>query len=377
MQQRASLCVDFCHILHRMNTKIATVLLIVMATASGFGQQAQNPFPQTAARLAASSKGRLKAAFVISEGAVMIDFAGPWEVFQDVMVEGRGPKMEDLHVFDLYTVSDSRKPIRVSDGMQIVPDYTFEDAPKPDIVVVPAQGGHSTQMLDWLRQMAKQSDVVMSVCNGAFKLADAGLLDGKMATAHHSAYGYFQKTYPKVMVQRNVRYVQSDPVVFTAGGLSSGIDLALHIVELAFGRDVAEQTAMDMEYEGHGWKGDGKSSVAYWIGKPASNPSDKYGSGVFGNWQGKLVTADVSAQVAVHLWPDKSGNPMGTVDSIDEDMYGMAVEKLTFAKPNIAFGVAMTGGEFSGKLNAQETEIAGTWMQNGKSVPLLLERASK
>lgn len=192
----------------------------------------------------------LPVAFVLTQGSTMIDFAGPWEVFQDVMLtEGGGMR----HPFRLYTVSDSRSPIRASGGMQILPDYAFEDAPPPKIVVVPAQRG-APQVADWLRRTRKDADVVMSVCTGAFQLAEAGLLDGKPATTHHDYLDRFATRFPNVKLQRGLRFVRSDDVVYTAGGLSSGIDLALHIVERYFGRAVAEQTAIYMEYQGNGWK---------------------------------------------------------------------------------------------------------------------------
>src|ERR1700685_588685 len=82
----------------------------------GLFQQTQESIPQTAGTLAASAKGRIKVAFVLTNNAVMIDFAGPWEVFQDVMIPSRGTQMHDMHVFDLYTVSDTTKPIHTSDG---------------------------------------------------------------------------------------------------------------------------------------------------------------------------------------------------------------------------------------------------------------------
>jgi transcriptional regulator GlxA family with amidase domain len=197
-----------------------------------------------------AQNGDIPVAFVITQGATMIDFAGPWEVFQDVMLtEGGGMR----HPFRLYTVSDSRTPIRASGGMQIVPDYTFEDAPPPKVVVIPAQRG-APQLADWLRRTRKTADVVMSVCTGAFHLGDAGLLDGKPATTHHDFLDRFASRFPTVKLQRGLRFVKTDDVVYTAGGLSSGIDLALHIVEKYYGRAVAEQTAVYMEYQGQGWK---------------------------------------------------------------------------------------------------------------------------
>ena len=79
-------------------------------------------------------KGQIPVAFLISDGAVVIDFCGPWEVFQDVMI----PRSEEMP-FRLYTVAETKKPIRTSGGMQIVPDYTIQNAPPPKVIVIPAQ----------------------------------------------------------------------------------------------------------------------------------------------------------------------------------------------------------------------------------------------
>jgi transcriptional regulator GlxA family with amidase domain len=207
-------------------------------------------------------KGTIPVAFVITDDAVTIDFAGPWEVFKDVFLKDRGKTLAEQAAFRLYTVSDSREPVKTSGGMRIVPDYTFDDAPQAAIVVVPAQSGRSPKMLEWIRKMTTQSDVVMSVCTGAYVLGDAGVLKGKKATTHHLYYDEFHKTFPDVLLQKDKRFVQSDPVIFTAGGLSSGIDLALHIVELYFGPSSAEETAKILEYKGTDWKGDGTTSAS-------------------------------------------------------------------------------------------------------------------
>jgi transcriptional regulator GlxA family with amidase domain len=207
-------------------------------------------------------KGTIPVAFVITDDAVTIDFAGPWEVFKDVFLKDRGKTLAEQAAFRLYTVSDSREPVKTSGGMRIVPDYTFDDAPRPAIVVVPAQSGRSPKMLEWIRKMTTQSDVVMSVCTGAYVLGDAGVLKGKKATTHHLYYDEFQQTFPDVLLQKGKRFVQSDSVIFTAGGLSSGIDLALHVVELYFGPSSAEETAKILEYKGTDWKGDGSTSAS-------------------------------------------------------------------------------------------------------------------
>lgn len=182
----------------------------------------------------------LKVAFVITENANVMDMAGPWEVFRDAKINGRAG-------FELFTVSESTVPLTMSGGLRAIPEFTFVNAPHPDVVVVGAQQG-SPGLRKWLQDRAKDSRVVMSVCTGAFKLAEAGLLDGKKATTHHDFWKEFAEKFPEVELQRGDRFVQSGDVIYTAGGLTSGIDLALHIVEKFFGRDVADQTATYLEY---------------------------------------------------------------------------------------------------------------------------------
>jgi transcriptional regulator GlxA family with amidase domain len=213
------------------------------------------PLPLLAATpgFKAPPRDRLKVAVVMTEGATMIDFAGPWEVFQDVHVPGRGESMEEMMPFELFTVGAARTPIKASGGMTVVPDYTFGDAPAADIVVLGAQKG-GPALSGWLKKAHDRNAVIMSVCTGAFLLADAGLLDGREATTHHHAYDLLVQQHPKVKVVRSKRWVQSGPRTFTSGGLSSGIDLALHLVALYFGDAVAEKTADHMEYHGTGWR---------------------------------------------------------------------------------------------------------------------------
>jgi putative intracellular protease/amidase/YHS domain-containing protein len=193
------------------------------------------------------SQGSIPVAFLISEGAQVIDFTGPWEVFQDVMVPGKKDQ-----AFRLYTVSESGSPIHASGGLKIVPDYTFENAPAPKVIVIPAQSRPSEATLEWIRKSTQSTDVTMSVCTGAFVLARTGLLSGKAATTFHGAFDPFANQFPDVHLKRGARFVE-DGNLATAGGLSSGIDLALRVVERYFGRDIAQKTAYDMEYQGVGW----------------------------------------------------------------------------------------------------------------------------
>jgi transcriptional regulator GlxA family with amidase domain len=216
---------------------------------------AANVQPSAVKPLTPPREGVIPVAFIISDGAVVIDFCGPWEVFQDTNKPGTREAL-----FQLYTVAETTKPIRASAGLQIVPDYTFENAPAPKLAVIPAQRGQTPAMLDYIRRITKGTDLTMSICTGMKVLANTGLLSGKAATTHHGAYTAFAAAYPDVQIKRGARFVE-DGNLASSGGLSSGIDLALHVVERYFGREVATASAYQMEYQGQGWKDANSNSV--------------------------------------------------------------------------------------------------------------------
>ena len=230
---------------------IAALTFFILCQMAANAAPPANP-PETASLHPSAT---IPVAFVVSDGAVVIDFGGPWEVFRQVMIPGH-----DQHPFQLYTVSDKTAPITAGGGLKIVPDYTFANAPAPKVIVIPAQHEPSQAMLDWIRDQTRNSDITMSVCTGAFVLAKTGLLDGKSATPFHGAVGPLAMMFPKIALKRGARFVENGNLA-TAGGLSSGIDLALRVVERYYGRDVATKTAYNLEYQGEGWKNPDSNSV--------------------------------------------------------------------------------------------------------------------
>jgi len=204
------------------------------------------------------ASGTINVAFIVSEGTDVMDVAGPWEAFSSTMYNSKGKvwHAEDgddmIMPFNLYTVSDSLKPVGAG-GLIITPNYTFENAPKPQVIVIPAQAGRSEVQRAWLLANSKTADVTMSVCTGASMLAKYGLLDGQTATTHHAYAQQMQKNYPAVHFVSGTRFVENGKVA-TAGGLTSGIDLALHVIERYYGREMAEATADYLEYKGELWK---------------------------------------------------------------------------------------------------------------------------
>jgi transcriptional regulator GlxA family with amidase domain len=192
-----------------------------------------------------------RVAILLDDGATVIDFAGPWEAFQDAGVA-------NVPGFELFTVAPSAAPLRASAGLQIVPDYTLDTAPQPNVVVIPAQGGGrqvaptTEAKIAWLRHVQANADVVMSICTGAFLLARTGLIDGLFSTTHHDFYDQFAQAFPHVHLVRGRRFVDNGKFV-SGGGLTSGVDAALHIIARYYGVDAARRSAAYMEHDGEGW----------------------------------------------------------------------------------------------------------------------------
>jgi transcriptional regulator GlxA family with amidase domain len=96
----------------------------------------------------------------------------------------------------------------------------------------------------------------MSVCTGALALGDVEMLKGSKTTTHHLNYDEFHTASPEVLLRQDKPFAETDAVILTAGGLNSGINHALNVVQLQGGADLAEETAKLLEPEGTGWKCD-------------------------------------------------------------------------------------------------------------------------
>ena len=186
----------------------------------------------------ASNEEQMNVAILVFDGVQIIDYTGPYEVFA-----GAG--------FNVYTVAKTRDAITTVYGMVVTPAYTFDEHPEPDIVLVP--GGEvlpvqsDPTVQDWLRSNAENAGTVISVCNGAFILAKAGLLRGLKATTTRDLVSGLASAAPDIEAVHNQRWVDNGKII-TTGGLSAGIDGALHVVSKIRGRAFAERLATGLEY---------------------------------------------------------------------------------------------------------------------------------
>ncbi len=188
---------------------------------------------------------KLNVAVLIYDGVYVLDFTGPIEVFTDTFLE------RNASAFNVFTIAEKPELIKAHSGMQVIPDFTFENSPKIDIFIIPGGNPSLTNDNDKLNkiliQKIEESKFTMSVCTGAFILAKTGKLNGLEATTWHGAIDLLKDKYPKIKVVKS-RWTDNGKILTTAG-VSAGIDGSLYLVSKIFGKKIADNTAKYMDYE--------------------------------------------------------------------------------------------------------------------------------
>jgi transcriptional regulator GlxA family with amidase domain len=181
----------------------------------------------------------------------VLDFCGPFEVFSATRLSEE-KRREKPSPFEVFLVAETLSHVTTTGGMKVLPQYSFENCPKLDILVVP--GGWGTRkelnnrvMLEWLRTRAIEVETLTSVCTGSMLLGFAGLIDGRHATTHWRSLDWMRDSFPEVTVETE-QHVVEDGRVFTSAGISAGIDMSLKVVSRYYGEAVARGTAAHMEY---------------------------------------------------------------------------------------------------------------------------------
>lgn len=171
---------------------------------------------------------------VLFDGVQSLDVTGPMEVFA-------GADQHTPGTYRICTASLDGMPVRTSSGLILVPDHALAAAPAPHTLLVP--GGQGTrrpapEVVHWLREHGPRAQRLVSVCTGAILLAEAGLLDGRRVTTHWAYCDKLARDHPAIDVDPDPIYIR-DGHIATSAGVTSGIDLALALVEEDVGRDAA------------------------------------------------------------------------------------------------------------------------------------------
>lgn len=182
----------------------------------------------------------VRVGILIYSGVFNTEFIAPLDVFNHAAGRAQGR-------LEVFTVAPGQGTITTAEGLRVLADYTFQNVPAIDWLIVPSGEKYRTDIQDetlvgWIRRVGEKASVVHSNCWGAFLLGAAGLLDGRQATTFPSSFDEFAKRFPKVKVRRDAQLVDDANVVTTAGGIVS-YDGALYLVEKFFGIEVARGVA--------------------------------------------------------------------------------------------------------------------------------------
>ena len=188
-----------------------------------------------------SSEEKLTLGAIFYEGFELLDMYGPLEMFGI------------MSLVDIVTVAEKAGPVKSAQGPQSLAEYSFEDCPPLDLLLLP--GGIGTipelkneAMLNFLRERSKTAKYTMSVCTGSALLAKAGLLDGRKATSNKLYFSLATMQSDAVEWVEKARWVEDGPFV-TASGVSAGTDMALSVIANLFGMEKAKRAAVVSEYE--------------------------------------------------------------------------------------------------------------------------------
>ena len=182
---------------------------------------------------------------VLFDDAEELDWAGPYEVF--------GMATREIENARVVTIAERQEALTGFNGLRVLPDHDFSNAPNLDVVLVPGGQGtrkefHNPAMLNWLAGVAPACQWVTSVCTGALLLHGAGITDHRRVTTHWAFIDQLREHAPKATVLENVRYVRDGNLV-TAAGVSAGIDMSLWLVGQIWNVDRARSTQRFMEYD--------------------------------------------------------------------------------------------------------------------------------
>ena len=206
-------------------------------TASG---TAPEEFPWTRLEVPAPpTDRRLNVAFLVVDGVYNTELTAPFDVFHHVRFHAP-PGME------VFTVSPDGATVTTFEGLRVAADYSFADAPRPiDVLVVPS-AEHSMDtdlenaaMIEWVAEVGGQARYVMSLCDGAFVLAKAGLLDGLACTTFPSDQDRFADMFPHLDLRRQVSFVHDGKAITSQGGALS-FDPAMYLADLLYGTAAAQ-----------------------------------------------------------------------------------------------------------------------------------------
>lgn len=180
------------------------------------------------------------AAFLMIDGVYNSELMAPYDIFQHTIFHTEGG-------INVFTVNETMDTVTTFEGLKLIPHYAFDspDLPEIDILVVPSAEHNmdsdleNEKLINWVAEVGQKADYVMSLCDGAFILAKAGLVDGKESTTFPTDIAKYRETFPSLTVHEDVTFVHHDNLLTSAGGAKS-YDVSLYLVHHLYGDKVAK-----------------------------------------------------------------------------------------------------------------------------------------
>ena len=193
------------------------------------------------------NKDRYQVAFLIMDGVFNTELTAPFDIFHHTRYR------KGIRAMDVFLVAETKEPVYSFEGIRLLPDfdYTKDVLPEIDILVVPSAEHHldedlkNSGMLKFVQETSKDASYVISLCDGAFVLAKAGLLDQSVSTTFPSDVEAYRKMFPHLDVRENVSFVHDGKMITSQGGAKS-FDPALYLCEKLYGADIAKRIAQGL-----------------------------------------------------------------------------------------------------------------------------------
>ena len=220
---------------------VGSMMAVLVLLAAATSAQGAAVFPRQDPWTEVPRDRPLVAGFLIIDGVYNTELTAPYDIFQHTIFH-TDPGIE------VFTVSPDGEPVTTFEGLTITPHHSFESAPEIDILVVPSAEHNmdtdleNEELIGWVRKTGAEALFNVSLCDGAFVLAEAGLLKKRAVTTFPGDQDRFAEMFPKLDLQRGVSFVHDGQALTSEGGAKS-FDVALYLVDHLYGEEVARRVA--------------------------------------------------------------------------------------------------------------------------------------